>query len=126
MNPKKPPIALINARAGIMSLTKSTIAPRNKSSPQYGKNALNMEPMINIGFSPEKESNIMTANSPMGKVKITLTSPDRGDFRKEFHTNKKGESGFMLPMEIKNANFLLEKEGYHFQLFLRQLYTLFY
>jgi len=53
-----------------------------------------------------------TENQPMEKVKITLTSPDRGDFRKEFHTNKKGESGFMLPMEIKNANFLLEKEGY--------------
>jgi len=53
-----------------------------------------------------------TANKPLENVTITLTSPGRSDLRKEFHTNKKGESGFMLPMEIKTAHFLLEKEGY--------------
>jgi tetratricopeptide (TPR) repeat protein len=53
-----------------------------------------------------------SANQPLAKVKITLTSSDWGDFKKEFQTNKKGESKFILPMEIKHAHFLLEKEGY--------------
>lgn len=53
-----------------------------------------------------------SGNQPLDKVKITLTSPDWGDFKKEFHTNTKGESKFIIPMEIKNAHFMLEKEGY--------------
>ncbi|MFC2164462.1 tetratricopeptide repeat protein [Acidobacteriota bacterium] len=55
---------------------------------------------------------VNSENQPLEKVKITMTSPDRSGFRKEYQTNKKGESGFIIPMEIKNANFLLEKEGY--------------
>jgi len=51
-------------------------------------------------------------NHPLEKVKITVTSRERGDFKKEYCTNKKGESGFILAMEIKNVDFLLEKEGY--------------
>lgn len=51
-------------------------------------------------------------NNPLEKVGIILTSPDRSDFRKEYFTNKKGETAFIMPMEIKNVHFLLEKEGY--------------
>lgn len=51
-------------------------------------------------------------NQPLNKVKITLTSPDRTDLKKEYRTNKKGESKFMIAMEIKNVHFILEKEGY--------------
>jgi tetratricopeptide (TPR) repeat protein len=51
-------------------------------------------------------------SQPLENVQITLTSPDRGGFKKEYKTNKKGESKFILPMEIKNATFLLQKEGY--------------
>lgn len=53
-----------------------------------------------------------TDNQPLDKARITLTSPERSDFRKEYRSNKKGESSFILPMEIKNAHFLIEKEGY--------------
>ena len=51
-------------------------------------------------------------SQPLEKVKITVTTRERTDFKKEYYTNKKGESGFMLPMEIRDVDFMLEKEGY--------------
>jgi len=45
-------------------------------------------------------------------VKITLTSPENNDFKKIVVTDKKGQITFLVHMEIKNVNFLLEKEGY--------------
>jgi len=53
-----------------------------------------------------------TTGKPVEKVKITITNSERGDFKKEYFTNKKGQSAFFLPLEIKAAGFLLEKEGY--------------
>jgi tetratricopeptide (TPR) repeat protein len=45
-------------------------------------------------------------------VKITLTSPEKSDFNKVVVTDEEGHVTFLLQMEIKNVNFLLEKEGY--------------
>jgi len=53
-----------------------------------------------------------TENNPIEKVKISVTSPERSSFKKKLTTNKKGESAFVLPMQIKNVDFKLEKEGY--------------
>jgi tetratricopeptide (TPR) repeat protein len=53
-----------------------------------------------------------TDNKPIGGVKITITSPEIRAFKKEFFTDKRGQTAFILPMEIKVAVFLLEKEGY--------------
>lgn len=55
---------------------------------------------------------VNTDNKPIEGVKITITSPERGSYKKEFFTNKKGRSSFILPMQIKTAIFSLEKEGY--------------
>ena len=49
---------------------------------------------------------------PIEKVKITVSSPERSDLKKEYLTNKKGQAAFLLAMEVKLANFVLEKEGY--------------
>ena len=53
-----------------------------------------------------------TDNCPIDGVKITLTSPEKSDFKKTVVTDKKGQVIFLVQMEIKNANFLLEKKGY--------------
>lgn len=53
-----------------------------------------------------------TDGKPIEGVKITLTSPEKDDYKKVVTTNKKGQTTFLLHMEIKNVNFLLEKEGY--------------
>jgi tetratricopeptide (TPR) repeat protein len=53
-----------------------------------------------------------TAGKPVEKVTITITSQERGDFKKVYTTNKKGQSGFLLPVEIKALNFLLQKEDF--------------
>lgn len=53
-----------------------------------------------------------TSGKPVEKVKITITNSEWSDFKKEYFTNKKGQSAFFLPLEIKAADFLLEKEGY--------------
>jgi tetratricopeptide (TPR) repeat protein len=53
-----------------------------------------------------------TAGKPVEKVTITMTSKERGDFKKVYTTNKKGQSAFLLPVEIKVIHFLLEKEGF--------------
>ena len=39
-------------------------------SPQYWIKVLNIELIINIGLNPQKESNITTDNSTIGKKKI--------------------------------------------------------
>ncbi len=52
------------------------------------------------------------SQNPVEKVKITVSSPERRDFKKEYVTNKKGQASFLLPMEIKSADFNLEKDGY--------------
>lgn len=53
-----------------------------------------------------------TSGKPVERVKITITNSERRDFKKEYLTNKKGQSAFLLPLEIKAADFLLEKEGF--------------
>ncbi len=53
-----------------------------------------------------------TDGKPIEGVKITLTSPEKDDYKKIVSTDKKGQTTFLLHMEIKNVNFLLEKEGY--------------
>lgn len=53
-----------------------------------------------------------TDNKPIEGVKITITSPERSSLKKEFSTNKKGQSSFILLMQIKTGIFSLEKEGY--------------
>jgi len=53
-----------------------------------------------------------TAGKPVEKVTITVTSQERGDFKKVYATNKKGQSAFLLPVEIKAVHFLLEKEDF--------------
>ena len=53
-----------------------------------------------------------TAGKPIDKVTITATNKERGDFKKAYATNKKGQSAFLLPLEVKVVDFLLEKEGY--------------
>ncbi len=53
-----------------------------------------------------------TSGKPVAKVKITITSSERDDFKKEYFADKRGQSAFLLPLEIKAADFLLEKEGY--------------
>ena len=53
-----------------------------------------------------------TDGKPIEGVKITLTTPEKDDYKKVVSTNKKGQTTFLLHMEIKNVNFLLEKEGY--------------
>jgi tetratricopeptide (TPR) repeat protein len=57
-------------------------------------------------------------------VKITLTSPQRSDFNKVVVTDEEGEVIFLLQMEIKNLNFLLEKEGYQVLQDSKELRTL--
>jgi tetratricopeptide (TPR) repeat protein len=52
------------------------------------------------------------SQKPIEKVKITISSAERSDLKKEYLTNKKGQAAFLLPMEIKAADFILEKEGY--------------
>ncbi len=52
------------------------------------------------------------SQNPVEKVKITVSSRERSDFKKEYATNKKGQASFFLPMEIKTADIGLEKEGY--------------
>ena len=49
---------------------------------------------------------------PVEKVKITVSTVERSDLKKEYLTNKKGQAAFLLAMEIKVADFVLEKEGY--------------
>jgi len=51
-------------------------------------------------------------NKPIERAKITVTSPEIRDFKKEFITDKMGQSRFLLPIQIKKADFFLEKEGY--------------
>jgi len=51
-------------------------------------------------------------NEPIDNVKISVTSPERSTFKKVLKTNEKGESAFVLPMQIKTAHFNLNKEGY--------------
>lgn len=53
-----------------------------------------------------------TDGKPIEGVKITLTTPEKDDYKKVVSTDKKGQTTFLLHMEIKNVNFLLEKEGY--------------
>jgi tetratricopeptide (TPR) repeat protein len=53
-----------------------------------------------------------TDGKPIEKVQITLTAPEKDDFKKVVKTNKKGETTFLVHMEIKNLIFLLEKKGY--------------
>ena len=53
-----------------------------------------------------------TDGKPIEGVKITLTTPEKDDYNKVVSTDKKGQTTFLLHMEIKNVNFLLEKEGY--------------
>ncbi|GAI05711.1 unnamed protein product, partial [marine sediment metagenome] len=47
----------------------TTGVTNNKTSPQYGKNVLDIERMSRRGLRPIAESNIITANSPIGKRK---------------------------------------------------------
>ncbi len=53
-----------------------------------------------------------TDGKPIEGVNITLTTPEKDDYNKVVSTNKKGQTTFFLHMEIKNVNFLLDKEGY--------------
>jgi len=53
-----------------------------------------------------------TDDKPIAGAKITITSPEIRALKKEFFTDKRGQIAFILPMEIKVAVFLLEKEGY--------------
>lgn len=53
-----------------------------------------------------------TDSKPIEGVKVTITSPERGSFKNEFSTNKKGQSFLILPMQIKTTIVSLEKEGY--------------
>jgi tetratricopeptide (TPR) repeat protein len=52
------------------------------------------------------------SQKPIEKVKITVSSAERSDLNKEYLTNKKGQAAFLLAMEVKLADFILEKEGY--------------
>lgn len=52
------------------------------------------------------------SQAPAENVKITVSSSDRGAFKKAYFTNKKGQSAFYVPSEIKIALFSLEKEGF--------------
>ena len=49
---------------------------------------------------------------PVEGVKITLTSPEKDDFKKVVITDSKGEAKLLIHMQIKNVHFLLEKEEY--------------
>ena len=53
-----------------------------------------------------------TSQKPIEKAKITVSSAESSQLRKEYVTNKKGQAAFLLPMEIKSADFVLDKEGY--------------
>ena len=53
-----------------------------------------------------------TQGKPIDKVTITVTDTERRDFKQGYATNKKGQAAFLLPLEIRVAVFLLEKEGY--------------
>jgi len=53
-----------------------------------------------------------SGGKPIEGVKITLTSPEKDDYKKVIVTDKKGKTTLLVHMEIKNVNFLLEKEGY--------------
>lgn len=53
-----------------------------------------------------------SSQKPIEKVKLSVSSPERIDLKKEYLTNKKGQAAFLLPMEVKSADFILEKEGY--------------
>lgn len=53
-----------------------------------------------------------SSHRPIDKVKITVSSIERNPLRKEYFTTKRGQAAFLLPIEIKSADFILEKEGY--------------
>ncbi len=53
-----------------------------------------------------------TDGKPIEGVNITLTTPEKDNYKKVVSTNKKGQTTLLLHMEIKNVNFLLEKDGY--------------
>lgn len=53
-----------------------------------------------------------SSGRPLGDVRVTVTSPDKGDFKKEYTTNRKGQAAFLLPTEFKTLTFVLEKSGY--------------
>ncbi len=53
-----------------------------------------------------------SSQQPVENVKISVSSLDRGAFKKNFVTNKKGQSSFFLASETRTAVLRLEKEGY--------------
>lgn len=53
-----------------------------------------------------------SAGRPLAGVRVTVTSPDKSDFKKEFTTNRKGQTAFLLPTEFKTLECVLEKPGY--------------
>jgi len=53
-----------------------------------------------------------SSQQPVAGVKVTVSSSDQGAFRKEYVTNKRGQSSFLLASEIKTTVFRLEKEGF--------------
>ena len=53
-----------------------------------------------------------TGGKPIKGVKITMTSPETETFKMKVVTNEKGETKFLVQMEINVLQFLLEKEGY--------------
>ncbi|MEN6560797.1 MAG: tetratricopeptide repeat protein [Acidobacteriota bacterium] len=53
-----------------------------------------------------------SSQQPVGGVKVTVSSSDQGALRKDYVTNKRGQSSFLLASEIKTAVFRLEKEGF--------------
>ena len=45
----------------------AVIAKKNRTRPQYEKNVLNIEPIIDIGFSASNESEIIPIRSDIGR-----------------------------------------------------------
>ena len=53
-----------------------------------------------------------SSGQPLSNVLVTVTSPDKRDFKKEYTTNRKGQTAFLLPTEIRTSDFVLDKPGY--------------
>ncbi|HCS47120.1 MAG TPA: hypothetical protein DIW61_02220, partial [Candidatus Aminicenantes bacterium] len=53
-----------------------------------------------------------SSGQPLSNVLVTVTSPDKRDFKKEYTTNRKGQTAFLLPIEIRISDFVLERPGY--------------
>jgi hypothetical protein len=52
---------------------------KTRIRPQYGRNALNIEPIIDIGFSESTESNITALSNTIGRKKMPYANSSQNN-----------------------------------------------